>query len=279
MLLEKKYPELRKLLKAEGWDEEKIKAIFYALDKGHFSVPPSYADFDYRELWLSPYYWWYECLRLNESYKELCFNPKMARKNQIYKDFGNIHKHDSHNYDTFKEWWEEDERGVRLFGEDPEKKTHIQIIESSITKNDIEREGNLYLKVPLQLSKRQLKQMFSNVIDLYHKGKPGHHTRISSAKYPLISNFNPIQISETVEMYEFNMVRGDGHYPLWKLAKDMRIGFGKEEREDDDIPTDVKKRMATYAYKRLERAKILIDNAGRGRFPDRNDNRHLGKYF
>ena len=69
----------------------------------------------------SLYYLWFEYLKRSEKYKKACANNGKGMK-KIYDDFGDIFKFktDANGYteadDFYKNWWEKDNRGARLFG-------------------------------------------------------------------------------------------------------------------------------------------------------------------
>ena len=69
----------------------------------------------------SIYYLWFEYLKRSEKYKKACANNGKGMK-KIYDDFGDIFKlkTDANGYtdaeDFYRNWWEKDNRGARLFG-------------------------------------------------------------------------------------------------------------------------------------------------------------------
>ena len=47
----------------------------------------------------SPYYWWYQFLKLNAEYEATCRKRRRGTHSQLYKDFGDVFALD------FKAWW------------------------------------------------------------------------------------------------------------------------------------------------------------------------------
>ena len=62
----------------------------------------------------SVYYWWWRFLRASKSYARCCKQGgKRGIGRRIYEDFGDVFASD------FRAWWHEDQRGERLFAEQP----------------------------------------------------------------------------------------------------------------------------------------------------------------
>ena len=68
-----------------------------------------------RELWYSPYYWWWMYLKLNKQYDETCRNAGKGPCADLYKDFGDVRPDGD---DAFFAWWgKHGELHGRLFQE------------------------------------------------------------------------------------------------------------------------------------------------------------------
>ena len=208
----------------------------------------------------SVYYWWFEYLRRNEAYKKTCHTKGKGKLANLYGDFGDVFKAD------FKTWWMTDERGAVLFSE-PLVEDTFEVVNvsdiSSVNKNI------LYVKIPLNLPKRFLKAKFHELLKKLHEGKNGiRQARQSKAKYIVIGQPNIEALKKTLKVYDYHIE--NPHLKLWEIGKDLRLSLADNPLKTDSskIAYDKRNRLSASVSRYLRKAKRMIENTSKGRFPD-----------
>ena len=87
------------------------KGIFPRFSSGNNKLPSKSQE--------NSHYWcWFNFLRGNTIYKDVCQNKNQKNDNLIYADFGDIFE------PSFEEWWSDQNRGNHLFGESVTEEPH-----------------------------------------------------------------------------------------------------------------------------------------------------------
>jgi len=209
----------------------------------------------------SVYFWWFEYLRRNEAYKKTCLSKGKGKLANLYADFGDVLDID------FRAWWKTDQRGAVLFSE-PIVKDTLEVINlsdiPSITNKDI-----IYIKVPLNLSKRFLKAKFYGVLKKLHQGKRGiRQARQSKAKYIVIGQPNIEALKKTLKVYDYHLE--NPQLKLWEIGRDLKLSLADNPLKTDSpkIAYDKRNRLSASVSRYLRKAKRMIENTSKGRFPD-----------
>lgn len=208
----------------------------------------------------SVYYWWFEYLRRNEAYKKTCLSKGKGKLANLYADFGDVFKAD------FKTWWMTAERGAVLFSEPLVEDTFEVVNFSDISSAN---KNILYVKIPLNLPKRFLKSKFHELLKRLHEGKKGiRQARQSKAKYTVIGQPNIEALKKTLKVYDYHLE--NPHLKLWEIAKDLRLSLADNPLHTDStkIAYDKRNRLSATVSRYLRKAKRMIENTGKGKFPD-----------
>ena len=82
----------------------------------------------------SLYYWWWAYLRKNTDYIRCCESGGEGSMAEIYKDFGDVRG------ESFKVWWTEEGRGVRLFADPRSEESFRLLDEGELAPSRVKRE-------------------------------------------------------------------------------------------------------------------------------------------
>jgi hypothetical protein len=206
------------------------------------------------------YYYWYEFLKRNNEYRDCCIQGGSGAMAGLYEDFGNVLELD------FKTWWQENDRGARLFAEAP-----IGSVRQIRTAEDLDvSDGMLNVCLPLELPRRFLEKELRKLLDDYHNGARGVRTnKASTAKYPLDGHFDLDNLSKCLSLLDLKA--SQPALTLWQLAVKARIG--KAEHRDQAPLRDSKacsysrSVLANTVKRHLNEAEAMVRNVGEGRFP------------
>lgn len=207
----------------------------------------------------SIYYYWWEFLRRNDSYKKCVLNDGKGKLKALYKDFGDIYSKD------FKTWWNLNNNGVNLFAEEflPEFKVITELQYPSAN------EDILYLQIPLQLPKRYLSNEFQKILRKHHRGKRGIRTnKISTAKYPVTGHVDLPALDKCLRVYDYFLEHPSK--TLWEIGNDCKVVLpsGLIKNPQTDLNFYAKKMVLANTTKRLlNRAKLIIEGTSKGKFP------------
>ena len=207
----------------------------------------------------SVYYFWYEFLKRNEDYKECCRQGVAGDMAGLYADFGDIFEMD------FKTWWQENDRGARLFAEAllPSVR-QIKVPDDLVISDRV-----LTVSMPLELPRRFLEGELKKLLDKHHKGERGIRTnKDSTAMYPVDGDFNWSTLARCLRVYDLKLELPD--MKLWELGIEVDSGSA------DDRKTAPKKTkqgaasrmvLSNIVNRDLRHARQMIMNVGQGRFP------------
>ena len=207
----------------------------------------------------SIYYFWWVFLRLNEDYKKCCENGGKGEMSRLYDDFGDVFTLE------FKQWWQGDDRGNRLFAEKP-----LPEFGEIKTETDFYIDGNvLNVRIPLDLPKRYLEKKFNELLKKHHKGKRG--VRITStAMYPVVGHVDLISIENSLAVYSMKLE--NPKMKLYELAQACGVGRKLHYIQENDSKlkgdnTGSKVILSNTAKRYLKNAERMIANVGIGQFP------------
>ena len=207
----------------------------------------------------SIYYFWWVFLRLNEDYKKCCENGGKGEMSRLYDDFGDVFALE------FKQWWQGDDRGNRLFAEKP-----LPEFGEIKTETDFYIDGNvLNVRIPLDLPKRYLEKKFNELLKKHHKGKRG--VRITStAMYPVVGHVDLTSIENSLAVYSMKLE--NPKMKLYELAQACGVGRKLHYIQENDSKlkgdnTGSKVILSNTAKRYLKNAERMIANVGVGQFP------------
>lgn len=216
----------------------------------------------------SPYYWWWEYLRRNDEYKRCCVNGEKGALAALYRDWGDVHKH------NFHQWWSTNQHGARLFSEKaPPKK--IEVLTSSYQFSQYQdMDSVLMLALPLGETKAQLRASLTEILNQYHKGKQGNSLKTSSAKYSFCAVPDTASLATTLAVYdEWKRIESDG-LGISKAQLGIEMRLVKEYIPSKaDLPSEItakKNKMSATVSRYISNAEAIISNSAKGRFPDQS---------
>lgn len=213
----------------------------------------------------SCYYWWWEYLRRNQDYKKTCENGGKGKCAKLYQDFGDVFSVD------FRTWFNKDDRGPRLFAE-----PHIPDMKVVTLETAQERmtEHTILVTVPLNLTQAHLLKSFVSILKKHHQGKRGVRVKqASQAKYQLMGKEDVAFLQTALAVWDMREAHPD--MPLWEIANETRCVRPEHRvKAEDKDPKNravfvAKKNILTATASRyIRKAKAMIENVGKGRFPD-----------
>ncbi len=208
----------------------------------------------------SVYYWWWEYLKRNKDYMRTCQMNGKGTCEALYKDFGNIHKYD------FQTWWTKEDRGATLFANRNARES-IVIVDNLTTLE--KKDGDLLLKINLNIPKKQIQSKFNAVLSKHHKGKRGYQdAKIIDALYKFNGQPNVKALELALKIYDLKIE--NPKLTLWELSE-LLPKFqptNKINRNDTKYEIiDKKNRLSASIARYLSRAQKSINNTGHGIFP------------
>lgn len=242
---------------------EEITDFFKGGRPGERRIPKGDPEQTAAKLKKTPYYWWYQCLRKSEAYRECCKNQGKGRLSSLYDDFG----------DVFKWPWEmwAEKYGRRLFVE--RKQTpKAQVLSRQEIQSARPSETNLVINVPLTVTKRKLVADFKKILNEHHKGRDLDVHQYGTSRRPLLKSRVQMKMVELLlTVYEER--QRNKKSPLWKIGdlSGVKIAFMYESlpegRKRILSIDEEKRRIAIVTSGYLKKARWLLDNAENGLFP------------
>ena len=214
----------------------------------------------------SVYYWWWEYLRRNYSYRRVCEKEGRVTNSiskRVYADFGNVHNV------SFYEWWSKDRRGVELFA-NPRHHATVEVLQpGSVVSSD---ERLIAISLPLTLPKRFLKKKVDSILEALHPSKRGvQYAKQSQAKYLYRAQPNIASLRSTLAVYDaITLAKGEEKKsPYWQIAVDLKLAASSHPHADDSpsVLTAKKVVLSATVGRMYKRSLKMIDNAGKGVFP------------
>lgn len=210
-------------------------------------------------------------MRRNSDYMRCCENGGAGELAALYADFGDLRE------DDFHKWWTGDDRGVRLFGEQPLSVKFCELHAPVDWQPHWSNSDVLVLAVPLRMSKRKLKGLFAKVLDARHTGKQGRQNislQESSARYRLARNYTIRNLQTTLDVYDRwlanQQVAAGLRQTLWQIGVDA--GLSKRAAKDavSDSTQDRlvgRNLLGALVGRYVRQAKALVANSALGKFP------------
>jgi hypothetical protein len=207
----------------------------------------------------SIYYLWWEFLRRSDAYKKCCSTGGKGMLKNIYQDFGDVFSTD------FKTWWQTNERGAFLFAEQlPPKFQPIKSLPDEETMNQV-----MLLQVPMALPKRLLLAEFQKLLNAHHAGKRGRRNNVTStARYPVTGHIDTDALQKCLRVYDMKIE--NPKMPLWQITqqcKAIKRDAFIEVSDTQAIITNKKLILANTASRLIKKAKLIIENTEKGKFP------------
>ena len=202
----------------------------------------------------SPYYAWFECLRRNKKYRRCCERGGKGQMSALFRDFGDVRDV------TFKAWWRDGGRGIRLFGEPTSLTTveRISLDKVEELRSSVDDGSMLLVAVPLRLPKREAVRKVRSIIDKAKPSKRGdhlrhdrHYAKISRAKYRPSARVLADVVMRQLKAW-------DARQSGMKLREIGEMMTG---------PHDSYNYPVLLAHRLIRSAEALIDGVGRGEFP------------
>jgi hypothetical protein len=216
----------------------------------------------------SPYYWWWEFLRRNEDYRECCLNGGKGELSDLYADFGVV------LHDNFKEWWNEGERGRKLFAERPLLHTLRELNSIDEWDESLRSKNVTLLQVPLNTQKRYLQTAFNKFLAKRHDTKRGRQKKTdvnaSTAKYPLYRHVSLETLKIQLDVYDAVMAkkRGEHNKTYIEIAKELRINPKARSENAEAEGRDVNQIIYPTITRYFKDACNIVANTARGQFPN-----------
>ncbi len=217
----------------------------------------------------SVYFLWFEYLRRNEKYKAYCEKKKGTKTiAKLYEDFGDIYSVE------FKSWWRE--TGRWLFCET----TDLERVEEITSKQEYEEyqaEDVLTLAIPINKNVAWLRQQISNKISLKREEYgAGSRQTASTSIYPLHTTPDIPSLIKAMRVWD-EYTEGNRQRQLNGERKRSLLEVGvaldkrsRQQRELDDIEGAWEISTKQMIFRLNKTAKHLIENVGKGRFPQHN---------
>lgn len=223
-------------------------------------------------------------------------NTEYGPDHKLWSDFGDV------SGDDYKEWFRSHApvddgrrkalhgadkwRGVYLFAE-PEKKYPFIRIKGPLPEEAYTDKAVLLLQVPTDEPKSELVERFKAYIETFstspeleNEDKTDRRgvraARSSQARYPVIGQPNVAALALTLQVYDYRlaMTIANPDMSLWEMWLALNPHLSREIDPKYLSPEKVlniplKKATWTATVSRYcKKAKAMIDNTGRGRFPD-----------
>lgn len=222
----------------------------------------------------SPYYWWWQYLRRNEEYIACCQKGGKGKLAALYADFGDVRE------DNFHKWWTSDDRGVRLFAEQPLTAKFGELTKVSEWEKNWRSDQVMVVAVPLAMSKRSIKSAFNKLLEDRHTGnKSGRPSMaklktVSTALYTLDHNYTISSLMTAVDVYDKwldnQKLAKEDQLTLWQIGKKCKINreaikdAESTASEDRLVGRNV---LGATVSRYVKQAKAMISNTAKGHFP------------
>ena len=209
----------------------------------------------------SPYYWWYQFLRLNKDYAATCKRGGRGQLSSLYRDFGDVFALD------FKTWWTARDH---LFAE-PREGYRMVVAKSAEDLAPFDSEDVINLVVPLTRTRRSLAKSFKFlVLSKVALGRKGVNVATSGAQYRLSGKWHigALQTAHRVYMARQESVARGERLPWADIAIRAKIPMiyaqsSVGRRKDSDL----RRTLTILAMRHYRRAEQFIAASVTRSFP------------
>ena len=244
--------------------------------KVHFSAP--YPKFGTKNARLtlgfqerSPYYWWWAYLRRNADYLKCCEKGGKGKLSALYADFGDVRD------DSFHKWWTTEQRGAKLFGEQPLSIQFMEVTSPDQWQPTWSPEKVLVVAFPLAKSKRKLMGHIKWLLDKRHPGRQGRPALAkldSTANYRLSRNYTIANLQTSLAVYDLWLASqsapADEKLTLWKIGARLNLNAKATKQAEGRLALDRvrgRNHLSALVKRYLNDAVKNIDSVGQGVFP------------
>jgi hypothetical protein len=216
----------------------------------------------------SPYYWWWAYLQRNKHYITYCTNKYKSSLAKLYDDFGDVRS------DDFKTWWKENDKGVKLFAEQPSYNSIVEIQTAAELKSEWNKDQLMVIAVPLTRDKKDLRRIFGWLLRKRHTAKRGRKAAFfkqSTALYKIQQNYTIENLRISLKVYDLYHYYKDNNIKktLWMIGEELRLNLNamSELKDDHYDRTEKRKLMSVIASRYIKQATMRIENVAKGIFP------------
>ena len=224
------------------------------------AVQPPYTDAP--AIHCSVYFYWWEYLRRNHSYRATCQREGTGRGAKLYSDFGDVHSAD------FWNWWK---GHAELFAEpSPRHVTDAIDIHSALPSD------TLLISVPLENKASLSIKQFKRLIEPLTKARKRVVTT-SRAKYPVAAKPHLPSLHQHLSVWDARtdnpkledwQLADIARLPVNQVVNGLTVSQLKANGHDTQKEEQVIRRRKQLAVERhLRIAAQYIENVGRGQFP------------
>lgn len=218
----------------------------------------------------SPYYYWWEFLRRNDEYRACCAAGGTGELAWLYEKFGDVLN------DTFKDWWNQNNRGYRLFAEELKPVFLKELNDPSEWDSSWAKEHAMVVVVPLDIPKRYVQGFFARLLKERHKGERGRKVLsdkdASTASCRLHRNVSVGTLKNQLNVYDAVMAKKQGNdkRTLAKIGADLELVEDAMPDNKDDLETAMDKRnvMSATVSRYFRQARNIVANTAKGQFPN-----------
>lgn len=207
-------------------------------------------------------YWWFQCLRASEEYRNCCESNGEGELSETYTKFGDIFK-----YPHFDAWWIKHGRFQFI----QKKRPEVRLINEGDFRRLDFNEDKVILDVPLTLRKQTVMRQIGRILKKAYENRGVDIQKNSTAAI----KFEKSKMQMTTVERLLQIYRLRNRYPKLSL-NEIGLKAGVEldlfRRITNDADMDKSKyeevrRMTIAVSRYLKQAKHLIDNAANGIFP------------
>jgi len=214
-----------------------------------------------KEFWENTvFYLWWCYLKRSSNYKLTCDAEGKEGLVELYKDFGDVRG------DCFKDWWIQDNRGVKLFGEPIQENTVRVVNKDEINMFDDEQ---LLFTIPLNLPQKHIHERLKKIISTHHKGKRGRqNAKSSKALYRFTGQPNIQGMKNALKVFDF--LTANPSSKLWEVGRifpQFQMELLENEKNGVKTSYDFKRKIEATVSRYKRKAYSSIKNVEQGKFP------------
>ena len=219
----------------------------------------------------SPYYWWWAYLRRNTDYLKCCEKGGKGKLSALYDDFGDVRD------ESFHKWWTADQRGAKLFGEQPLSIQFKEVTSPEQWGENWTQEKVLVVAFPLAKSKSKLMGHIKWLLDKRHPGRQGRPALAaleSTAKYRLSRNYTIANLQTSLDVYDLWLksqnATASEKMSYWQIGVALNLSRSAGLKVNSRISLDrvnARNHLAVVVKRYLNDAIGNIESVSNGVFP------------